>query len=85
MNHSKRNESYESILGATWITPPVGKDTCPYTGLKHGKFYAEFCGNPEIHQLRTGTGKNRGKRVFYLPDIHDYLMRRAKRQMGRVA
>lgn len=61
-----------------WITPPVGNSVCPFTGLKHAKFYLEFVGNPAIRQVRTGTGKDRGKRLLWLPDIQSYLFSKAE-------
>lgn len=64
-----------------WITPPVGNSVCPFTGLRHAKFYQEFAGKPEIRQVRTGTGKHRGKRLFWLPDIYQELHRRAEAQL----
>ena len=63
-----------------WISPPTGNSTCPYTSFKHAKFYQEFRGNPEIRQVRTGAGKSRGKRLFWLPDIFNELHRRAQEQ-----
>lgn len=70
------------IAGLTerWISPPTGRDICPFTGLRHGKFYQEFSGHQAIRQVRTGTGKERGKRLFWLPDIFSELHRRAAEQ-----
>jgi hypothetical protein len=66
-------------LTERWITPPTGGAICPFTALKHAKFYQEFCGNPKIRQVRTGAGKQRGKRLLWLPDIYAFLMAKAER------
>lgn len=71
----------QSGLIERWISPPTGREVCPFTGLRHGKFYMEFAGKPEIRQVRTGTGKERGKRLFWLPDIYAELHRMALKQM----
>lgn len=67
-----------SGLTDRWIPAPSGDRICPFTGLRHAKFYAEFVGRPEIRQVRTGIGKQRGKRLLWLPDIHAFLMARAE-------
>lgn len=63
-----------------WIRPPIGNKTCPCTGLRHAKFYAQFVGNPRIRQCRLGTGKTRGTRLVFLPDVLAELDRLAKEQ-----
>lgn len=65
-----------------WITAPT-TGSCPFTGLKHAKFYQEFSGKPSIRQVRTGSGKCRGKRLFWLPDIFSELHRQAHEQMSK--
>lgn len=73
--------SESEIAPSKWISAPTGTQTCPYTSLKHAKFYQEFSGNPSIRQVRTGSGISRGKRLFWLPDIFNELHRQAHEQM----
>jgi hypothetical protein len=63
-----------------WITPPRGLDSCPWTGLKHGSFYGAFVNCPRIRQARMGTGRNRGTRLLWLPDVFAEIERRAATQ-----
>ena len=69
---------------ARWVRPPIQKpgeeSVCPYTGLKHAAFYSAFCRNPRIKQVRLGTGKIRGTRLLWLPDIYIELNRLADQQ-----
>lgn len=62
-------------IPAIWIRPPVGKETCPHTGLKHAAFYLQFCKCPRIRNARMGKGEKRGTRLLYLPDIMAELER----------
>ena len=78
--HSETIESGKQFAAAIWIRPPVGRDVCRFTGLRHAKFYAEFCRNPRIRQVRLGTGTARGTRLLWLPDIYAELHRRAHEQ-----
>lgn len=74
-------EVYDNKIPAEhhkWIAAPKAEKVCPYTNLKHAKFYQEFCYNRSIRQVRTGVGKQRGKRLFWLPDIYSFLMKRAE-------
>lgn len=68
-------------LTERWISAPTGLNVCPFTSLKHGKFYLEFADNENVRQVRTGTGKQRGKRLFWLPDIYAELERKGREQM----
>jgi hypothetical protein len=70
--------SPESLTSERWVRPPVGKAVCPVTGLKHAAFYRQFVGNPRIRQARVGTGRERGTRLLWLPDIHRELCRLAE-------
>lgn len=73
-------------IPAIWIRPPVGKDTCPHTGLKHAAFYLQFCKCPRIKQARMGKGPVRGTRLLWLPDVMAEIGRIAQstaRQEGR--
>lgn len=65
---------------ARWITPPRGRDACPHTGLRHASFYNAFAHNPRIRQARMGTGKQRGTRLLWLPDVFAEIQRRAQEQ-----
>ena len=75
-------------LIARWVRPPIQKpgeeSVCPYTGLKHAAFYSAFCRNPRIKQVRLGTGKTRGTRLLWLPDIYAELNRIADQQKEEV-
>jgi hypothetical protein len=64
-----------------WITPPRGRDACPYTGLRHASFYNAFCNNARIRQARMGTGRQRGTRLLWLPDVFAEVNRRAMSQV----
>lgn len=73
-------ENENTDAPARWITPPRGRDACPYTGLRHASFYNAFANNPRIRQARMGTGKQRGTRLLWLPDIYAEINRRADEQ-----
>jgi hypothetical protein len=66
-----------------WIRPPLQKEgRCPYTGMRHGGFYQNFADHPRIRQARMGTGKERGTRLFWLPDIYAEIERIADQRSG---
>jgi hypothetical protein len=66
---------------ARWIRPPIqGKGPCQFTGLGHASFYGHFIGNRRIRQARMGTGKQRGTRLLWLPDIYAEIQRLADEQ-----
>lgn len=68
------------VAPAIWIRPPVGNSPCPHTGLRHAAFYRELVGNPKIRQARMGTGRSRGTRLLWLPDVFAEIHRRAESQ-----
>lgn len=65
---------------AIWIRPPVGNAPCPMTNLRHAAFYRELVNNPAIRQARMGTGRSRGTRLLWLPDVFAEIHRRAEAQ-----
>lgn len=72
-----------SSAPAIWIRPPIqGKGPCPHTDLQHAAFYRHFVGNPRIRQARMGTGRERGTRLLWLPDVYAEIARRAEEQGG---
>ena len=62
-----------------WIRPPVGREPCPYTGLRHTQFYRQFVGNRRIRQaVMSDAQSTRGTRVLWLPDVMAEMFRRAE-------
>lgn len=64
-----------------WIRAPLQKQgPCHYTGLQHASFYLAFANNPRIRQARMGAGRERGTRLFWLPDVYAEIQRISDQQ-----
>ncbi|MCC5805568.1 MAG: hypothetical protein JJU00_04485 [Opitutales bacterium] len=75
------NNTSTCAASPIWVRPPKQSEgACPHTGLKHAAFYRHFVGNPRIRQARMGTGRERGTRLLWLPDVYAEILRRAETQ-----
>ena len=79
------NNATPEATSEKWIRPPLAGKACPYTGMKHAAFYREFVGCSRIRQAKMGTGRTRGTRLLWLPDIHKEIHRRGEAQAVTVS
>ena len=76
-------DTTDNCTAGQWIRPPLTGQRCPHTGLTRASFYRELIACSRIRQAKMGTGRDRGTRLLWLPDVHREIHRRAAAQAAK--